>query len=172
MRRHGRQPGVNRIPGQQFGLNLALKKQNRPEPEETDEETAPDCICDVTGVRWNNPSTGVFDTTSRTIDLSNLPTAANYPRAALVGDTCPGADLSGITTSWSSENSLVNPHTFIVCRVDQVWALVFTKFVVTSSGLGTMTVTGSIDCGGEPISVGPITITFTNTGGGDTQGGS
>ena len=61
MRRHGRKPPVNKIPGQQFEMTLTLK----PTPTKTDEDAgAGACECNITGFYWQDPETSEFDSTT------------------------------------------------------------------------------------------------------------
>lgn len=64
MKRHGRRPQINIIKGQNFGLEITLKKkQIAAEPGEA-------CECDITGIFWESSETpGTFDQTAIDHDL-------------------------------------------------------------------------------------------------------
>lgn len=161
-RLYGERPDISQEPDQQSGLAVNLQPVPEPAPEAA--PSTGECVCDVDGVFWSGNGTywpgtdDVYDQTS--ITLTSIPPATNMPKAGLVGDTCPGSDLSGITASYFGTG---NPRWEVV-QVDQVWALVMT--VIPSGCDGTLTVTGTIDCGGDTISVGTITLVLDIPGGG------
>lgn len=74
--------------------------------------------------------------------------------AKIVGDICPGSSIT-INTTWSGDGS--GPPVEIIDHVLLVESI--------PEANGVLTVTGSVDCNGENISIGPITLTVT--GGGD-----
>jgi len=171
VKRHGRAPQINTIPGQEFALKATLRKLlPPPEPELEPPPVAGECVCDVTGIFWeagdiflNDP--GNYSKTSQIL-LGGAGFEDNMPKAALVGNTCPGADLSGITASWSGGPK---PPKYEIVTIDQVWALVVTEMFDdgTGEGGGTLTVSGSIVCGEETINVGSITLQLLFEGPGE-----
>jgi hypothetical protein len=160
VKRHGRQPRINEIPGQEFGLTVKLSKpEPTPAPAETPAPPAGDCTCDP-ALFWSTG--GEYSQTS----LLYFNEPSTYPTAALTGDTCPGADLSGITVSWVGGTK---PPTYEIVEVDQVWSLVITGMTDDQSGdgAGTLTIGGSIVCNEETINLSSITMNlFFESGGG------
>lgn len=136
MKRHGKEPSINRIPGQEFGLSISLKKKAQaPAPIIVNETVIEGggCECDITGLFWMNQETGtVFDSTI------NEHNGSAYYLAKIVGDICPGATIS-ITVTWTGSGSIdynIVDHVVIVNGV-------------LIPGSGTVIVGGSIDCDGD-----------------------
>jgi hypothetical protein len=165
-RLYGDRPDIVSQPDQNSGLSIRLN----PKPVVsilTADAPAPadECTCDITGIFWGQytgeaPDYDTYDQTSLTITDGFSGLYTHMPKAILLGDTCPGADTSGITASWVSAPGSAPKYEIV--SEGQVWALVVTK----SNGNGTLTVSGSIDCGGDTISVGPITL-IIDVGGGE-----
>lgn len=82
--------------------------------------------------------------------------------AKIVGDICPGSTIT-INTAWSGAGS--GPTVEVIDHVLLVESI--------PEATGVLTVSGSVDCNGENIAIGPITLTITDSSNdpGDPGGG-
>lgn len=87
--------------------------------------------------------------------------------AKIPGDICPGSDIT-INTSWSGAGA--GPVVSLIDHILQVDSI--------PDENGILTVTGTVNCNGNNISIGPITLTVTGATpsdpgdpGGDPGGG-
>lgn len=170
MRRHGKQPGIGVIPGQEFGLNIELKKI-QPEPITIEEPAAAggSCVSDITGVVWKDISI------SRGPDPNNPPSLGTSVQRELgptsgrplgpwelagvpIGDICPDCTL---TWSLTSGPGLIDPiwsqagNTLVVVAAPLIG--VVTLYVISA---GTYVWTLSVDCpdSGQSGTVGTLTL--------------
>lgn len=155
-RLYGERSEVSRQPDQNSGIAIRLNPEAEPAPEA---EPCQDCECADLALYWYNTSgeSPAYDLTS--ITLTSVPGTAAYPKAALVGETCPGADVTGINAAWVGGTL---PPVYAIAEIDQTWALVvqLISSTVSTQRNGTLTLSGTVVCNGENISVGPITLTI------------
>jgi len=125
MRRQGRRPQINRIPGQEFGLAVELEKLPSAAAEPAEAAAAEGCVSDLTGVEWVciHPDDSIgegesFGTSVTRYMNANDPQRLIGPFAVAgvpIGDACPDcvytwSKASGPTVQgfhWSQAGSVL-----------------------------------------------------------------
>lgn len=150
-RMYGGGPNISTIPGRDDALSVRLDDDPPPPVVQAVEGGDGACECDITGVFWYDAETDDYDadTLFHDVFFEDLP----YLYVAKIKDAvCLDATIS-LSSSWSGDD----PEP-VVMITDHVVSVAITDGV---TGLGTLTVGGSIDCGDGPVTLEDITLALT-----------